>query len=120
MLQLGWLYSKAYVEESPQPAMCHERNYIRNYIPLSPPNILAEVLQRYNSPADWARKMFKPSTDSGNLLVEKEKIVHFGFGVLWGDVTRGGVLAFFCLVYAALDANPMSQFFGELDDHPSL
>jgi len=26
--------------------------------------ILAQGLQRYNSPADWARKLFKPSTDS--------------------------------------------------------
>jgi len=36
-------------------------------------NILAQGLQRYNLPADWARKLFKPSTDSTSLLVEIEK-----------------------------------------------
>jgi len=35
--------------------------------------IMAQGLQRYNSPADWARKLFKPSTDSASLLVEIEK-----------------------------------------------
>jgi len=30
--------------------------------------ILAQGLQRYNLPADWARKLFKPSMDSASLL----------------------------------------------------
>jgi len=43
--------------------------------PLSPAFaiILAQGLQRYYSPADWARKLFKPFTDSPSLLVEIEK-----------------------------------------------
>ena len=43
--------------------------------PLSPAiaKILAQGLQRCNSPADWARTLFKPSTDSASLLVEIEK-----------------------------------------------
>ena len=69
-------------------------------------------LQRYNSPVDWARKLFKPSTDSANLLVEIEKKFYvLGLGFFGGDVTGGGVFTFFGLIYEALDANPMSEFF---------
>jgi len=74
-------------------------------------------LQHYNSPADWARKLVKPSTESANLLVEIEKkIFRFGIVVLWGRTSQVGVLfSFFwprlSLVYVALDANPMSQLF---------
>ena len=56
--------------------------------------ILAQGLQRYNLPADWARKLFKPSMDSASLLVEMEK-KHFLFCVcssLGEDVTSGGVI----------------------------
>jgi len=31
------------------------------------------ILQSYNSPGDWARELFKPSTDSASLVVEIEK-----------------------------------------------
>ena len=69
-------------------------------------------LERYNSPVDWARKLFKPSTDSANLLVEIEKKIYvLGLGFFGGDVTGGGVFTFFGLIYEALDANPMSEFF---------
>ena len=46
--------------------------------------IMAQGLQRHNSPVDWARKLFKPSTDSASLLVEIEKtFFRFGFVALW-------------------------------------
>jgi len=49
----------------------------------------------YNSPAAAARAVFKPSTDSASLVVPNQnKIFSFGFGVLFGDVTSGGVFAF--------------------------
>ena len=54
-------------------------------------------LQHYNSPADWARKLVKPSTESANLLVEIEKKI-FSFwdcGSLGEDVTSGGVIFIF-------------------------
>jgi len=64
--------------------------------PLSPTIaiILAQGLQRYNSPADWASKLLKPSTDSASLLVEIEiKIFSFWVcGSLGEDVTSGGVI----------------------------
>ena len=31
------------------------------------------TLQSYNSPGDWARELFRPSTDSASLVVEIEK-----------------------------------------------
>ena len=39
--------------------------------------------------------MFKPSTDSASLVVpSQKKFLSFGFGVLLGGVTSGGVFAF--------------------------
>jgi len=53
--------------------------------------ILAQSLQHYNSPADWARKLFKRSMDSASLLVEIEKnFFRFGFVVLWGGHHKWG------------------------------
>jgi len=43
---------------------------------------LVQGLQRYNLPADSARKLFKPPTDSASLLVEIEKKQCFILG-LW-------------------------------------
>jgi len=49
----------------------------------------------YNSPATIAREVFKPSTDATSLVVSSQKkIFSFGFGVLLGGVTSGGVFAF--------------------------
>jgi len=62
--------------------------------PLSPApaKILAEVCNAITRQPIELDKLFKPSTDSASLPVEIEKIVfHFGFRVLWGDVTSGGV-----------------------------
>jgi len=53
--------------------------------------ILAQGLQGYNTPADWAGKVFNPSTDSESLLVEIKFFFHFGFGVLWGRTSQVGV-----------------------------
>jgi len=42
--------------------------------PLSPVcATFCKAFQRYNSPADRARELFKPSTDSAGLLVEIER-----------------------------------------------
>jgi len=49
----------------------------------------------HNSPAAAAREVFKPSTDSASLLApSQQKFFCFGFGVLLGVVTSGGVLTF--------------------------
>jgi len=93
-----------------------------------PANILAQVCSTITRQPIRARNLFKLSTDSARLVVEikKKKKFCFGFGVLWGRRRKCGVcLRFFGLLYAALDANPMSQFFrsrfcAKLDYHPSL
>ena len=55
--------------------------------------ILAQGFQRYNSPADWGRKLFKPSTYSASRLVEIEKKISFWVcGSLGEDVTSGAVI----------------------------
>ena len=60
-------------------------------------------LQRYDSPADWARKLFKQSMDSESLLVEiKKTLFRFGFGVLCGWPHNGGLFLRFWLLYLAL------------------
>jgi len=42
------------------------------------------TLQSYNSPDDWARELFKPSTDWASLVVEIEKNnFQFRRGVFW-------------------------------------
>ena len=73
-------------------------------------HLFSKALQCYNWPADWARKLFKPSTDSANLLLEIETKFLFCVGILWGNVTSGGVIAFFGRLYTALGANPFSHF----------
>jgi len=67
----------------------------------------------HNSPAAAAREVFKPSTDSARLLVSSQKNFSvLGLGFSWGDVTSGGVLAFYGLLYPDLDAKRMAQHFG--------
>ena len=42
------------------------------------------TLQTYNSPGDWAKELFKPSTDSASLVVKIEKNNFlFRWGVFW-------------------------------------
>ena len=44
------------------------------------------ALQSYNSQGDWAREMFKHSTDSASLVVKIEKkMFRFGFELFWGE-----------------------------------
>jgi len=53
-------------------------------------------LQRYSSPPDWTRELFKPSSDSAGLLLEIEKNGFcFRFGVRWGDCCKWDIFAFF-------------------------
>jgi len=55
--------------------------------------IFAQSLQRYNFPADWARKLFKLSTDLASRLVQIEKNCSLWvYGSLGEDVTSGGVI----------------------------
>ena len=51
-------------------------------------HVSCRALQSYNSPGDWARELFKPSTDSARLVVEIEKKI-FSFSV--GNATSGGI-----------------------------
>jgi len=44
--------------------------------------------KRYNSPATIATELFKPSTDSANLLVSIKKLFDLGVGFSLGDVTK--------------------------------
>ena len=42
------------------------------------------ALQSHNSPGDWVKELFKPSTDSASLVVEIEKRnFRFQWGFLW-------------------------------------
>jgi len=53
---------------------------------------MAQGLQRYNSPADWARKLFKTICGfSKSASWNWKKIFCFGFVVLWGRTSQVGV-----------------------------
>jgi len=55
------------------------------------------ALETYNSPGDWARELFKPSTDLASLVVKIEKkffVLVLSFS--GGNVTNRGVFALFC------------------------
>jgi len=58
-------------------------------------NKLARPFFCHKSPAARARELFKPSTDSASLLVDIEKIFVFGLAFAGGNITSGGVFAFF-------------------------
>jgi len=70
------------------------------------------VLKSYNSPGDWARELFIPSTDSASLVVKIEK-KKFSFCV-WafqGVTSQVGVfLHYFGHLCLALGAVPMGHF----------
>ena len=60
-------------------------------------------------PAEWARQLIKPSTDSASPLVEIEIFFLLRSGDTYGAHHKG-----FCLFgefYQALGSNPMSQYF---------
>ena len=84
-------------------------------------------LQSYNSPGDWARELFKHSTDSARLLVEIEKqtLFRFGFRVFWRWRNNEGMFWNFGHVWSALDPNPLthsldSKFCWKLRQNPRL
>jgi len=63
-------------------------------------HFFCRTFQSYNSPGDWARELFKPSTDSVSLLVEIEKKFFVYGGVFsGGTATSGGVFAFFLATF---------------------
>jgi len=67
----------------------------------------------HNSPAAAATEVFKPSTYSASRLILSQNFFSvLGLEFASGDVTSGGVLAFYGLIYPALGANPMNQCFG--------
>jgi len=69
-------------------------------------------LQRYYSPADWARELFKPFTDSASLPVQTKKMFFFvlGVGFSLGDVIIRACFHPCSQVYPALGTNPMGHF----------
>jgi len=84
-------------------------------------------LQSYNSPGDWARELFKHSTDSARLLVEIEKqtLFRFGFRVFWRWRHNEGMFWNFGHVWSALDPNSLthsldSKFCWKLRQNPRL
>jgi len=82
--------------------------------PFSPAcaTFLAELCKSYNLPGDWARELFKPSTDSASLVVNIE-IQNFSFWV-WaflGKTSQVGVfLRYFGHLFLALGAVPIGHF----------
>jgi len=82
----------------PRPFKTHENH------------VSCRALQSYNSPGDWARELFKPSTDSANLVVEIEKkFFVFGLGFSGGNATSGGVFGY---LYLVLGPNPLGHYYG--------
>jgi len=78
------------------------------------------ALQHYYSPADFARELFKPSTDSASLVVQIEKkffVLHVGFSL--GDVILGTCFCPCGQIYLALGTNSTSHCWN-LGCHPNL
>jgi len=63
-------------------------------LPLQLASLFCKALQHHTSPTDWARDLFKSSTDSASLVAQILKKIRFGFGVFWGNDIMGGC---FCL-----------------------
>ena len=71
------------------------------------------ALQSYNSPSDWARELFKPSTDSASLLVDIEKkICVLGLSFSGGNVTSRCVFVLFWPSLPGPGRCPDRPFFG--------
>ena len=66
----------------------------------------------YNSAPAAAREVFKPSTDAESLLVSIKKTFFDSCeGFAWGRLAKWGCFRFFDLLWRALDANPIGQYF---------
>ena len=64
-------------------------------------HVSCRALQSYNSPGDWARELFKPSKDSGSLVVKIEKkCFHFWWGFFGGTPQVGVFLTTFTWPWA--------------------
>jgi len=73
-------------------------------------HVSCRVFQSYNLPGDWARELFKPSTDSASVVDEIEKKYFFVFGgVFGGNATSGGVFGY---IYLALGSNLLGHYYG--------
>jgi len=71
------------------------------------------ALQHYYSPADWAREVFKPSTDSASLVVPMENFFFvLRIGISLVDIIMGTCFCPCGWVYQTLGANPKGHFFG--------
>ena len=69
------------------------------------------ALQSYNSPGDWGRELFKPSTDSASLVVKIEKkIFVLGLSFSGGNVTSMDVFALFWPSFPGPVRRPNGQF----------
>ena len=87
-------------------------------VPLSPAfATFLQSLQRYNSPADWARELFNPFTDSASLLlILKNNFFVLGLGFCGGRHNRRMLSRFgqLCLAWAPNQwANLSAQIFLE-------
>ena len=71
------------------------------------------ALQSYKSPGDWARELFKPSTDSASLVAKiKKKIFVLGLSFSGLNVTSRGVFALFWPSLPGPGRRPNGPFFG--------
>jgi len=76
-------------------------------------HFFCRALQSHNSPGDWARELFKPSTDSASLLVKIEKkIFVLGLSFSGRNVTSRGVFALFWPSLPGPGRRPNGPFFG--------
>jgi len=85
------------------------------------------ALQSFNSPGDWARELFKSSTDSTSLALQfKKNFFRFEFEIFWGGTSQVGVfLCYFGHLFLALGAVPMgylldSKICWKLGQNPRL
>jgi len=70
-------------------------------------------LQRHASPADWARELFKPSTDSASLQLHIKKMFSFWVWGFLGVTSQWGHVFAFWVSLPGLGAKPFlgSSFF---------
>ena len=74
--------------------------------------LFCRALQLHNSPTDWARELFQPPTDSGSLLVYREKnVFRFVFGILCGWRHNGACIRAFLVEVTCLGRQSKTPFF---------
>ena len=85
------------------------KHLVNNQVPQKV--MLTSFVEGHNSPADWARELFKPSEDTENLVLLIEIMGSLGFELFVSDVILGVGLGFFGLCHQALGPNSEGQFF---------